>query len=75
MTNEKMIMEDEPKCKEICDRELIAVVNIKDLIRELVLIKKYALEKDDERIYLCADHIERELHMANYGNAIIEHGW
>ena len=43
-------MSDEP-----IEKSVIGVVSITDMLRNLTLIKKYSFEKDDERIYLCAD--------------------
>ena len=42
---------------------------------KLTSIKKYAFEKNDERIYLCADHIEKELHKLRYGGAKLDTDW
>lgn len=67
--------QDENVCDKTCDKETIAVVQLKNILKDLVLIKKYAFEKDDERIYLCADHIERELHMLRYGGAMFDNEW
>ena len=39
------------------------------------MIKKYAFEKNDERIYLCADYIEKELHKVMYGDFVFEKEW
>ena len=66
---------DEDVCEKICGKETIAVVQLKSILKDLALIKKYAFEKDDERIYLCADHIERELHMLRYGGAMLDNEW
>ena len=57
------------------DREIVELITVGDLLRDCVLIKKYAFEKNDERIYLCADNIERNLHKVRYGNARLEHEW
>lgn len=62
---------DEP----IEKHDIIGVVSLTDLLRNLVLIKKYAMEKNDERIYLCADQIEEELNNLRYGNFILEKEW
>ena len=57
------------------EKDIIGVVSITDLLRNLVLIKKYAMDKNDEEIYLCADHIEDELNKLRYGNFILEKEW
>ena len=57
------------------EKDIIGVVSITDLLRNLVLIKKYAMEKNDERIYLCADHIEEELNRLRYANFILDKDW
>lgn len=67
--------QDKDVCEKTCDKETIAVVQLKNILKDLALIKKYSFEKDDERIYLCADHIERELHMLQYGGAILDNRW
>lgn len=57
------------------EHDIIGVVSITDLLRNLTLIKKYSFEKHDERIYLCADQIENELNKLRYGNFILEKEW
>ena len=73
----KKIAKEEPTetCDKTCGMETIAVVRLTALIRDLVLIKKYAIERDDERIYLCADNIERKLQQLRYRNALLERDW
>ena len=75
MNNE---LDDVPKMAEepvIEEPETRAVVKLKGILREVVLIKKYAFEKNDERIYLCADNIERELQKVRYLGAILDNEW
>ena len=57
------------------EKDIIGFVSITDLLRNLVLIKKYAMEKNDERIYLCADYIEEELNRLRYANFILDKDW
>ena len=64
---------DEPI--ECFEKDVIGVVSLTNLLRNLVLIKKYAMDKNDEKIYLCADHIEDELNKLRYGNFILEKEW
>lgn len=63
-------MNDEP-----IEKSVIGVVSITDMLRNLTLIKKYFFEKNDERIYLCADYIEKELHKLMYGDFVFEKQW
>lgn len=67
-------MNDESK-NDVPKSDIIATVSLKSLLRNLVLIKKYAIAKNDEEIYLCADHIETELNKLRYGNLILETDW
>lgn len=64
---------DEPV--EYIEKDVVGVVSLTSLLRDLVLIKKYAMDKNDEKIYLCADHIEEELNKLRYGNFILETDW
>lgn len=49
--------------------EIIGIINLTDLIKNLVLIKKYNFENsNNESIYLCADYIEKELLKLRYSN-------
>lgn len=66
-------MSDEPI--EYTEQECVGVVSIRQLLRELVLIKKYAMDKNDEPIYLCADNIEQQLNKLRYGNFIFDTDW
>ena len=67
-------MNDEPiECKE--EECIVGVVSITSLLRDLILIKKYAMDKNDEKIYLCADHIEEELNKLRYSNFIFDTEW
>lgn len=66
-------MSDEPI--EYTEQECVGVVSIRQLLRDLVLIKKYAMDKNDEPIYLCADHIEQQLNKLRYGNFIFDTDW
>ena len=67
-------MSDEPiECKK--EECIVGVVSIRQLLRDLVLIKKYAMDKNDEPIYLCADHIEQQLNKLRYGNFIFDTDW
>ena len=42
------------------EESVVGVVSMFDILKNLTLIKKYSFEKNDERIYLCADYIEKE---------------
>lgn len=66
-------MNDEPI--EYTEQECVGVVSIRQLLRDLVLIKKYAMDKNDEPIYLCADNIEQQLNKLRYGNFIFDTDW
>jgi hypothetical protein len=66
-------MSDETK--EYIEPEVMGVIRITSLLRDLVLIKKYAMEKNDERIYLCADNIEQKLNRFRHGNFILDDSW
>ena len=67
-------MSDEPiECKK--EECIVGVVSIRQLLRDLVLIKKYAMDKNDEKIYLCADNIEQQLNELKYGNFIFDTDW
>ena len=55
--------------------EMVGVVSLSDLLRDLILIKKYAMESGDERIYLCADNIEQQLNNLSYGGFILSQEW
>lgn len=68
-----MTKDDEPV--EYIEKDVVGVVSLTNLLRNLVLIKKYAMDKNDEKIYLCADHIEEELNKLRYGNFIFEKEW
>lgn len=68
-----MTKDDEPV--EYIEKDVVGVVSLTNLLRNLVLIKKYAMDKNDEKIYLCADHIEDELNKLRYGNFIFEKEW
>lgn len=61
--------------KSVDEPEVCAIVTVGKLLEELTSIKKYAFEKNDERIYLCADHIEKELHKLRYGGAKLDTDW
>ena len=57
---------------------LIGVIKLQEILRNITLIKHYNFEKSypDERIYLCADHIEQELQKLRYSNNhILETDW
>ena len=66
-------MKDEPK--EYIDKSVVGVVSLTSLLRDLILIKKYAMEKNDERIYLCADNIEQQLNKLRYANFVFDEDW
>ena len=58
--------------------EEIGVIKLTDLLKNLSLIKKYNFENVycDEKIYLCADYIEKELLKLRYSNNfILEKDW
>ena len=57
------------------DMEVVAIIKFTNRLWDLAMIKKYAIEKNDEKTYLCADNIENELHRVFYGNAKLEKGW
>ena len=60
---------------EMVEESVVGVVSIFEILKNLTLIKKYAFEKNDERIYLCADYIEKELHKVMYGDFVFEKEW
>ena len=66
-------MSDEPI--EYSKTNITGVISITSLLRDLVLIKKYAMDKNDEKIYLCADNIEQQLNKIRYGNFILDDSW
>ena len=70
MKDEPIDIKDEP-----IEKSVIGVVSMTDILRNLTLIKKYSFEKNDERIYLCADYIEKELHKLMYGDFVFEKQW
>lgn len=66
-------MSDEPI--ECVEKDVVGVVSITRLLRDLVLIKKYAMDRNDESIYLCADNIEQQLNKLRYGDFIFDTDW
>lgn len=68
-------MKDNDEPVEYIEKDVVGVVSITELLRNLTLIKEYSFEKHDERIYLCADHIENELNRLRYGNFILDKEW
>lgn len=66
-------MNDKPV--EYVDKSVVGVVSLTSLLKDLILIKKYAMEKNDERIYLCADNIEQQLNKLKYANFIFDEDW
>ena len=68
-------MKDNDEPEEYIEKDVVGVVSITELLRNLTLIKEYSFEKQDERIYLCADHIENELNRLRYGNFILDKEW
>lgn len=68
-----MTKDDEPV--EYIEKDVVGVVSLTELLRDLTLIKKYSFEKYDERIYLCADNIEQKLNKLRYANFILETEW
>lgn len=73
--DKKMTEEDEPV---MCEKSVIGVIKLQEILRNITLIKHYNFEKSypDERIYLCADHIEQELQKLRYSNNhILETEW
>lgn len=59
------------------DEKMVYVINLTDLLKNLALIKKYNFETvyNDEKIYLCADYIEKELLKLRYSDARLETDW
>ena len=53
----------------------MGLIKIKDLLNDIALLKKYAIEVDSEPIYLCADHIEEQLNKLRYGDHELETSW
>ena len=47
-------------------------IKTKDMIKDLVKIKDEAMEIDNERIYLLADHLENLINKIRYGGIEIE---
>ena len=70
-----MTKDDEPI---MCEKSAIGLIKLQEILRNITLIKHYNFEKSypDERIYLCADHIEQELQKLRYSNNhILETDW
>lgn len=62
--NEPSIQVNEESLK-TCEE--IGLISVTDLIKNIALIKEFATRKEcNEQIYLCADHIEQELHKLIY---------
>lgn len=59
------------------DEKMIYVISLTDILKNLALIKKYNFETvyNDEKIYLCADYIEKELLKLRYSDARLETDW
>ena len=59
------------------DEKMIYVISLTDILKNLALIKKYNFETvyNDEKIYLCADYIEKELLKLRYSDAKLETDW
>lgn len=59
------------------DEKMVYVISLTDLLKNLALIKKYNFETvyNDEKIYLCADYIEKELLKLRYSDARLETDW
>ena len=59
------------------DEKMVYVISLTDILKNLALIKKYNFETvyNDEKIYLCADYIEKELLKLRYSDARLETDW
>ena len=59
------------------DEKMVYLISLTDLLKNLALIKKYNFETvyNDEKIYLCADYIEKELLKLRYSDARLETDW
>lgn len=64
-------------CDESCkfEKNGMGVVSITNLLRDIASIKKYALDKNDERVYLFADNMEQQLNWLRYGNFVLKRDW
>lgn len=57
------------------ENNITGIVKMNDLLRDLAMIKKYAIECNDEKIYLLAEAIEQKLSDLRYGNFKLETSW
>lgn len=58
-----------------CKEKNVGVVSITNLLKDIVSIKKYALDKKDEKVYLFADNLEQQLNWLRYGNFVFKKDW
>lgn len=56
-------------------KDNVGVVSITNLLKDIVSIKKYALDKKDEKVYLFADNLEQQLNWLRYGNFVFDKDW
>ena len=70
-------IEEIPKVVETDKVEIRGVIRLTDLLKNLALIKKYNFENtySDEKIYLCADYIEKELLRLRYSDTLLDTEW
>lgn len=73
--NYKINGDDSPKNDSPKIADETGIVKMNDLLRDLAMIKKYAIECDDEKIYLLAEAIEQRLSDLRYGNFKFETSW
>lgn len=64
---------DDKFCK--IKKDNVGVVSITNLLKDIVSIKKYALDKKDEKVYLFADNLEQQLNWLRYGNFVFDKDW
>lgn len=57
------------------ENELTGIVKMNILLKDLAMIKQYAIECDEEKIYLLAEAIEQKLSNLRYGNFELETNW
>ena len=64
-----------PKDEPTEDCETGSIVSVKEILLQVAMIKKYAVENNDEETWDCADVIERKMTMLKYGDVRFERTW
>lgn len=57
------------------ENKTTGIVKMNVLLRDLAMIKQYAIECNEEKIYLLAEAIEQKLSDLRYGNFELETSW